>query len=103
MVNQTRKQPKQSQPGIGDIVIQHQETEGSPYFVGVDTSLSKLRMFFGRRQELLEIFSYLKNGESVLVVGERRIGKTFLLYMVGNFARRYEDLYKQLCDQQTGT
>ncbi|MBC8492402.1 MAG: ATP-binding protein [Chloroflexi bacterium] len=54
----------------------------SPYFIAVDPSPFKLRMFFGRRQEIRAISNYLLNGDSVLLIGERRMGKTFLLYHV---------------------
>jgi len=52
----------------------------SPYFIAVDPSPFKLRMFFGRRQEIQTISNHLLNGDSVLLVGERRIGMTFLLF-----------------------
>jgi len=75
----------------------------SPYFVGVDPSPAKLRMFFGRRREIHTIDDYLRNRESVLLIGERRMGKTFLLYMIGDFAGKGADFYEDLLDQQTGT
>jgi len=59
-------------------------------------------MFFGRRQEIQTISDYLRNGDSVLLIGERRIGKTFLLYMIGDLARGMSGLYEQLLDQKTG-
>ena len=74
----------------------------SPYFIGVDPSSFKLRMFFGRRQEIQTISNYLLNGDSVLLIGERRMGKTFLLYMIGDFARRGVDFCEQLLDRHTG-
>ncbi len=74
----------------------------SPYFVSVDPSSAKLRMFFGRRREIREIADHLQNGDSVLLIGERRMGKTFLLYMIGDFARRGADFYEDLLDRQTG-
>ena len=74
----------------------------SPYFIAADPSPAKLRMFFGRRQEIQTIGDYLLNGESVLLIGERRMGKTFLLYMIGDFARRGVDFYEHLLDRQTG-
>ena len=74
----------------------------SPYFIGVDPSSVKLRMFFGRRQEIQTISNYLLNGDSVLLIGERRMGKTFLLYMIGDFARRGVDFCEQLLDRHTG-
>jgi hypothetical protein len=74
----------------------------SPYFIGVDPSPVKLRMFFGRRQEIQTISNYLLNGDSVLLIGERRMGKTFLLYMIGDFARRGVDFCEQLLDRHTG-
>jgi len=73
----------------------------SPYFISVDPSPVKLRMFFGRRQEIQTISNYLLNGDSVLLIGERRMGKTFLLYMIGDFARRGVDFCEQLLDRQT--
>jgi len=73
----------------------------SPYFIAVDPSPFKLRMFFGRRQEIQTISNHLLNGDSVLLVGERRIGKTFLLYMLGDFAGRGVDFCEQLLDRQT--
>jgi hypothetical protein len=74
----------------------------SPYFVAVDPSPAKLRMFFGRRREIREITDHLQNGDSVLLIGERRMGKTFLLYMIGDFAGRGADFYEGLLDQRTG-
>jgi hypothetical protein len=74
----------------------------SPYFVSVDRSPEKLRMFFGRRREIQQIADYLQNGESVLLIGERRMGKTFLLHMIGDFARRGPDFYADLLDRETG-
>ena len=75
----------------------------SPYFVAVDPSPAKLRMFFGRRREIQAIADYLRNRDSVLLIGERRMGKTFLLYMIGDFAGKGADFYEDLLDQQTGT
>lgn len=75
----------------------------SPYFMNVDPSPHKLRMFFGRRQEIQIIRDYLVNGDSVLLMGERRIGKTFLLYMIGDFAKGGAESCKHLLDQQAGT
>ncbi|RLI14632.1 hypothetical protein DRO49_06030, partial [Candidatus Bathyarchaeota archaeon] len=75
----------------------------SPYFVAVDPSPAKLRMFFGRRREIQAIADYLRNRESVLLIGERRLGKTFLLYMIGDFAGKGADFYEDLLDRQTGT
>lgn len=75
----------------------------SPYFVSVDPSPAKLRMFFGRRQEIRDIANHVQNGDSVLLIGERRMGKTFLLYMIGDFARRGADFYEHLLDRHTGT
>ena len=63
----------------------------SPYFIAVDPSPEKLCMFFGRRHEIRAIADYIRNGDSVLLIGERRMGKTFLLYMIGDFARRGTD------------
>jgi len=74
----------------------------SPYFVAVDPSSSKLRMFFGRRKEIRAITSHLWKGDSVLLIGERRMGKTFLLYMIGNPAEMGADFYENLLDRQTG-
>jgi len=59
-------------------------------------------MFFGRQQEIQTINNYLRNGDSVLLIGERRIGKTFLLYMIGDFARGGVDFCEQLLDRRTG-
>ena len=75
----------------------------SPYFISVDPSPEKLCMFFGRRREIQEIADHLQNGDSVLLIGERRMGKTFLLYMIGDFAGRGADFYEDLLDRQTGT
>jgi hypothetical protein len=58
-------------------------------------------MFFDRKREIQAISQYLLNGDSVLVIGERRIGKTFLLYMLGSHARRNANLYDQMLDQDT--
>ena len=74
----------------------------SPYFISVDPSPAKLLMFFGRRREIQKIFDYLQNGDSVLLIGERRMGKTFLLYMIGDFAGVGVDFYEDLLDLQTG-
>jgi len=74
----------------------------SPYFVAVDPSPEKLCMFFGRSREIRAIADYLQNGDSVLLIGERRMGKTFLLYMIGDFAGRGADFYEHLLDRQTG-
>jgi hypothetical protein len=74
----------------------------SPYFVSVDPSPAKLRMFFGRRREIRAIADSLRDGDSALLVGERRMGKTFLLYMIGDFARRGADFYEDLLDRDTG-
>jgi len=74
----------------------------SPYFVAVDPSSSKLRMFFGRRKEIRAITSHLRKGDSVLLIGERRMGKTFLLYMIGDPAEMGADFYEDLLDRQTG-
>jgi hypothetical protein len=74
----------------------------SPYFIAVDPSPEKLCMFFGRRHEIRAIADYLRNGDSVLLIGERRMGKTFLLYMIGDFARRGTDFYEHLLDRHTG-
>jgi len=73
----------------------------SPYFIGVDPSPAKLRMFFGRRPEIRAIGDHLRNGDSVLLIGERRIGKTFLLYMIGDFASKGADFCQHLLDRQT--
>jgi hypothetical protein len=74
----------------------------SPYFINVDPASHKLRMFFGRRQEIQAIRDYLMNGDSVLLIGERRIGKTFLMYMIGDFAKGGVESCKQLLDRQAG-
>ena len=74
----------------------------SPYFIAVDPSPEKLCMFFGRKHEIRAIADYLRNGDSVLLIGERRMGKTFLLYMIGDFARRGADFYEHLLDRHTG-
>ena len=74
----------------------------SPYFVAVDPSSSKLRMFFGRRKEIRAITSHLRKGDSVLLIGERRMGKTFLLYMIGDPVEMGADFYENLLDRQTG-
>lgn len=74
----------------------------SPYFISIDPSPAKLRMFFGRRREIQAIADYLRNGDSVLLIGERRMGKTFLLYMIGDYAERGTDFYKDLLDRHTG-
>lgn len=75
----------------------------SPYSVSVDPSPDRLRMFFGRRREIRELRNCLLAGDSVLLLGERRMGKTFLLYMVGEIGRRGADFYEQLLDRQTAT
>ncbi len=52
--------------------------------------------FAGRRQEVAQILNYVKKGTSVSVVGERRIGKSSLVYhlvLAGN--RRLGDAEKQ--------
>jgi len=51
--------------------------------------------FIGRKRELSTIISRLRNGSSVSVVGERRIGKSSLLYhlfLTGN--KRLDDINK---------
>ncbi|MDZ7340120.1 MAG: ATP-binding protein, partial [candidate division KSB1 bacterium] len=51
--------------------------------------------FVGREQEITNILSRVRNGDSVSVVGDRRIGKSSLLYhlfLTGN--RRLEDAAK---------
>lgn len=73
----------------------------SPYFVSVDPSASKLAMFFGRRQELGDIRHYVLSGDSVLLIGERRIGKTFLLYLLNNLPQAGKFLYKRMMDRET--
>lgn len=74
----------------------------SPYFISVDPSPAKLRMFFGRREEIQAIADYLRNGDSVLLIGERRMGKTFLLYVIGDVPRKGADFYERLLDRPTG-
>ena len=59
------------------------DIKGSPYFINFDPSPTKLQMFFGRQRELATIISHLQKGESILLIGEKRIGKTFLLYILG--------------------
>ncbi len=54
----------------------------SPYFVAVDPSPAKSCMFFGRRHEIRAVADYLQNGDSVLLIGERRMGKTFLAWFI---------------------
>ncbi|MBM4431066.1 MAG: hypothetical protein FJ026_12070 [Chloroflexi bacterium] len=50
----------------------------NPYFYGVP--VRDPRDFFGREEELRTIFEALKKRESVSIVGQRRSGKTSLLY-----------------------
>ncbi|MBC8457454.1 MAG: ATP-binding protein, partial [Deltaproteobacteria bacterium] len=38
--------------------------------------------FFGRQQELREIFDLLRTGQNVSVVGDSKIGKSSLLYYI---------------------
>ncbi|HFQ94792.1 MAG TPA: ATP-binding protein [Anaerolineae bacterium] len=40
-------------------------------------------MFFGRADELNRLFALLANGQSVSIIGDRRIGKSSLLYCAG--------------------
>jgi hypothetical protein len=40
--------------------------------------------FFGREQEVSQILSLLGNGQSISLVGQRRIGKTSLLFHISN-------------------
>ncbi len=51
--------------------------------------------FIGREQEITNILSRVRNGDSVSVVGKRRIGKSSLLYhlfLTGN--KRLDDTVK---------
>lgn len=73
----------------------------SPYFVSVDPSLAKLSMFFGRRREVGAIRNYVLNGDSILLIGERRIGKTFLLYTIADLPTTAGLLKERMLDQQT--
>jgi len=51
---------------------------GNPYVHR--SMLTTSQMFFGRREELGLIFNLLEGKQSISVVGERRIGKSSLLY-----------------------
>ena len=44
------------------------------------TMLTNMDMFFGREIELRELFTFINNAQSCSIVGERRIGKSSLLY-----------------------
>jgi AAA+ ATPase superfamily predicted ATPase len=59
--------------------------------------------FFGRGRELREVFSNLRNMQSVSIVGQRRIGKSSFLYRIarpqaselnGSFELHYLDLQR---------
>lgn len=47
--------------------------------------------FFGRERETRQIMSLLQNGQSVSIIGQRRIGKTSLLYHIADDARPQDD------------
>jgi AAA+ ATPase superfamily predicted ATPase len=59
--------------------------------------------FFGRDAELTDIFTRIQGGQSVLLMGERRIGKSSLLYAVGNERKDalQEDTHFVLLDMQS--
>ena len=59
-------------------------------------------MFFGRRREIQQIADHLERGDSILLIGERRIGKTFLLYMIRDLAAISADFYVDMLDRETG-
>ena len=51
--------------------------------------------FFGREREVMQIYERLRNMQSTSVVGERRIGKSSLLwYVVENGCRQLDEGYK---------
>lgn len=87
---------------IALLSLELDDTRASPYFVNFDPIPTKLRMFFGRRQEIRAIADYLRNGDSILLIGERRMGKTFLLRMLEDLPRRGAEFYKNLLDRHTG-
>jgi len=61
--------------------------------------INEPRHFYGRAKELRTAFNFLKNGQSVSIVGIRRIGKTSLLLQLANpdVAQKYGlDLQRRL-------
>ncbi|MFM7363023.1 MAG: hypothetical protein ACKO11_00685 [Cuspidothrix sp.] len=62
--------------------IENEErTEHNP-FVPTTGRIENLKKFFGREQEIKEIFEFLNNASSVTIIGEQAIGKSSLLYAV---------------------
>jgi len=45
------------------------------------------KCFFGRQQEISELLRYIANGQSVSIIGPRRIGKTSLLFYLPHAAQ----------------
>jgi len=65
----------------------------NPFVTG--TMITDKTQFIGRRREIAAIISRIRNSDSVSVIGERRIGKSSLLYyllLTGN--ERLDDLTK---------
>ncbi|MGM3304942.1 nSTAND1 domain-containing NTPase [Anabaena sp. WFMT] len=51
-------------------------------FVPINTKVDNPEKFFGRDQEIQQIFELLNNSSSVAIIGEQAIGKSSLLYAV---------------------
>ncbi|MFN6200146.1 MAG: hypothetical protein ACK4YS_16320 [Aphanizomenon sp.] len=51
-------------------------------FIPITGRIEKLEKFFGREEEIKEIFELLNNASSVVIIGEQTIGKSSLLYAV---------------------
>lgn len=86
-------------------------------FVPITGRIENLEKFFGREQEIKEIFELLNKASSVAIIGEQAIGKSSLLYAVSqqsinllnsprqnvfldmNIIHNQEDFYFAICEK----
>ncbi|PPJ64582.1 ATP-binding protein [Cuspidothrix issatschenkoi] len=62
-------------------IIDSPEDQPNP-FVPTTGRIENLKKFFGREQEIKQIFELLNNASSVAIIGEQAIGKSSLLFAV---------------------
>ena len=59
--------------------------------------------FCGRRKELAELREYMESAGRVYVVGERRIGKTSLVFEASRVLRKHRTIYADLMAVKTSS
>ncbi len=74
------------------------------YFTSTSNSLAKKIAFCGRCAEIETIVDGISKGKNIAIIGQRRIGKTFLRFILNDiFAQKCNDYIDKLIDTKLAT